>query len=773
MSSYLDFVATKFRSFEPSGFESKAGDLPSGTHCLFPFQESLVLWALRRGRAAIFADTGLGKSFMQAAWARMVFQNTGNRVLILSPLCVAPQTVAEANKLGVPITYYREPPENLETGVWITNYELLDKFADLIKRGFFDGIVLDESSILKHQDSKTRTRIIELCRDIPYKLSCTATPSPNDFMELGNQAEFLGVMSHVEMLATFFVHDGGETQKWRLKGHGKTKFWEWLSTWAAVIKKPSDLGFDDDGYSLPPLKIEEKIVVTGDFVKIAETLSERNAARRDTIEARVKEAVLQANQDKDQRIIWCNLNDESALLAEQIDGAVEVRGSHSPIEKEKRIAAFTTGAARVLVTKPSIAGFGMNWQHCHKMTFVGLNDSYEQLYQAIRRCYRFGQIHSVEVTLISADKEGAVLENIKRKEAQAIEMGDAMIAHMREFTKREVVGTSREVANYKRDTAQGKGWTLELGDCVEIASGLPDHSVDFTVFSPPFASLYTYSNSDRDMGNCSSHDAFYSHFEFLVKQLFRITKPGRLVSFHCMNLPTSKTRDGYIGIRDFRGELIRMFQRAGFIFHSEVGIWKDPVVAMQRTKALGLLWKQLKKDSSMSRQGIPDYLVTMRAPGVNLEPITHTEAEFPVSDWQHYASPFWMDIKPSNTLNGRRAREEDDERHICPLQLDLIERALFMWSNPNDLVFSPFAGIGSEGFVSLKMGRRFLGAELKESYWKVAIDNLKAIENAAPDLTIPKVAPAKFKQTDLGEEKDKVIFSSCDEQRDLFTSLQN
>ena len=269
-------------------------------------------------------------------------------------------------------------------------------------------------------------------------------------------------------------------------------------------------------------------------------------------------------------------------------------------------------------------------------------------------------------------------------------------------------------------------FALYHADCVDVVKSMPDASVDFTVFSPPFASLYTYSNSPRDMGNVRNHAEFYDHFRFLVSELLRVTVPGRLLSFHCMNLPTSKSRDGFIGIRDFRGELIRMFTDAGWIFHSEVCIWKDPVTAMQRTKAIGLLHKQLKKDSCLSRQGIPDYLVTMRKPGENPKPVTNTNDSFPVQLWQKYASPVWMDINPSDTLQYRSAREDKDERHICPLQLDVIRRALKLWSNPGDTVLSPFTGIGSEGYVALHEGRKFIGAELKESYFRQASANLAA-----------------------------------------------
>lgn len=275
-----------------------------------------------------------------------------------------------------------------------------------------------------------------------------------------------------------------------------------------------------------------------------------------------------------------------------------------------------------------------------------------------------------------------------------------------------------------------------LGDCVERIKEIESDSVGLSVFSPPFASLYTYSNSDRDMGNSKTDEEFAEHFKFLIGELYRVMMPGRLVSFHCMNLPTSKERDGFIGIKDFRGELIKMFQDVGFIYHSEVTIWKDPVTAMQRTKALGLLNKQKNKDSALSRQGIPDYLVTMRKPGQNPKPITHTNDDFPISVWQKYASPVWMDINPSNTLQYRAARENSDERHICPLQLDVIERAVKLWSNPGDVVLSPFGGIGSEGYIAVKDGREYIGIELKKSYFDLACKNLAAAVEESQTLTL-------------------------------------
>jgi len=275
------------------------------------------------------------------------------------------------------------------------------------------------------------------------------------------------------------------------------------------------------------------------------------------------------------------------------------------------------------------------------------------------------------------------------------------------------------------DQEHGEKWSIYHGDCVEILPQIPDHSIGYSIFSPPFASLYTYSNSPRDMGNVRNSAEFFEHFTWLIIQLARVMKPGRDVSFHCMLLPTSKVRDGVIGLRDFRGDLIRAFQAHGFIYHSEVCIWKDPVTAMQRTKALGLLHKTVRGNASMSRQGIPDYLVTMRAPGDPVDRVTHDSDDYPVEKWQQIASPIWTDINQNDTLQYRSAREHDDERHICPLQLEVIRRGVELWTNAGDIVLSPFAGIGSEGVVAVEMGRRFIGVELKASYYRQAAENLR------------------------------------------------
>lgn len=730
--TYKQFLSRKKRVHQSNGIT------PSEPHeLLFPFQRDITKWALRRGRACIFADCGMGKTFMQIEWARQI---PGN-VLVLAPLAVATQTINEAAKLGCFVRYCRSQDE-VRSGITITNYEMLEHFD----ASQFIGVVLDESSIIKHFDGKTRQQIISKFSETPFRLACTATPAPNDHMELGNHSEFVGAMSRTEMLSMFFVHDGSDTSKWRLKGHAETEFWKWVCSWAVMIRKPSDLGYDDGNFVLPRMILEQISVEhcnPGEFLFAmeAQTLQERIAARRESVSDRVKKCAEMVNQSNEPWIIWCNLNSESDELDAQINDAVQVQGSETLEFKSRKLNDFSNGQVRVLITKPSIAGFGMNWQHCRNVAFVGLSDSWEQYYQAVRRCWRFGQKEEVRVYVITSSAEGQVVSNIARKELEATRMAQEMVKHMHSINEANIKGTKRTSDAYLKDIAKGKNYELHLGDCIEAIKGIQDDSVGFSIFSPPFASLYTYSASDRDMGNCKDYAEFSEHFRFLSDELFRITQSGRLVSFHCMNLPTSKSHHGYIGLKDFRGDLIRCFEKSGFIFHSEVCIWKDPVTAMQRTKALGLLHKQMTKDSCMSRQGVPDYLVTMRKPGENQNPVEgeldrwigdssfQSQGRLSIDLWQRYASPVWMDINQSRTLQKTSAREDKDERHICPLQLDVIERAIELWSNPGDTVFSPFAGIGSEGYVALLNNRKFVGVELKASYWKQAASNLEYAES--------------------------------------------
>lgn len=730
---YSEFIESKKIIREDDGFDISTSEIKT---CLFNYQKDIVKWSLKKGSAAIFADTGLGKTIMQCEWARIVSEKTSLPVLIIAPLCISEQTQRESKDvLNMDIERYSKDTFSGKNGVYVTNYEQIKN----VNFQEFIGIVLDESSILKHRDSKTRMYLIDNIKDIKYRLSLTATPAPNDYMEFGSQSDFLNVMSQESMWATFFINDVKEASKWRLKKHCQEDFWAWVSSWAVIFRRPSDIGHPENDFELPELNYKNHIVDSGlnidDYLeKNGMGLLGRNRARRDTIEKRVDQCVkivtdIKGASPDEPVLIWCNLNDESSLITERLKarfmGVVEVSGQQKDDVKKDGLIGFSEGKYSILVTKPKIAGFGMNWQHCANMVFVGLNDSYEQLYQAVRRCYRFGQQRAVNANLVTADIENAVLENINLKDEKMKAMYENIIDHMSSFQSSGVVAKSSVIEG--KSTGKIKSddnFEIYNGDCIEYVSSLPDESIDYSIFSPPFASLYTYSDDDRDMGNSRSDDEFYQHFDYLIKELHRVIASGRLVSIHCMNLPTSKARHGYIGIRDFRGDIIRMMQKHGFIYASEVTVWKCPVVAMQRTKALGLLWKQIKKDSTMNRQGIPDYVMTFRKHGENKKPVAHTPEQFPVDRWQNLAQPTWQNIRQSNTLNFKHARDDRDERHICPLQLDLIERCLELWTMPNDTVLSPFTGVGSEGVVSLEMGRKFKGSELKPSYFDVAYDNL-------------------------------------------------
>jgi len=443
---YEQFLKNKEFQNVASGFGIKREELHS---TLFDFQKDIVKWALKKGKAAIFAGTGLGKTLMQLEWARQVHENTGNNVLILAPLAVASQTVREAMKIDLSVTHIRQD-KTVTDGINITNYEQLHNI-DLTNIG---AVVLDESSILKSFTSRTREEIINTFRNTDYKLACTATPAPNDHMELGNHAEFVNVMSRTEMLAMFFVHDAGQTQKWRLKGHAEDKFWEWVASWGVMITKPSDLGYDDGAYDLPPLNMQEVIVEgkanENELVPtFAQTLMERRQARRDSLNERVEKAAELVHSTDEQFLIWCDLNAESELLTKAISGAVEVKGSDSVTHKENSMLDFADGKIQRLVTKPLIAGQGLNWQSCRNMVFVGLSDSFEQVFQAIRRCWRFGQDRQVNVYIVISEQEGAVLENIKRKEKDFEIMQDGMIKFTKKINAENIKSTTVEKTDYK------------------------------------------------------------------------------------------------------------------------------------------------------------------------------------------------------------------------------------------------------------------------------------------------------------------------------------
>jgi hypothetical protein len=702
--NYNNFLKNKEKKVIKSGFKLPDEQFNQN---LFPFQKFIVDRALIAGKYAIFADTGMGKTLMQLEWGYHVSNHTEGKILLLAPLAVTEQTKEQANKFNVDISNFT-----------IINYEQLHN----ITIEDYSAIILDESSILKNESGKYRQELISRCKNIPYKLACTATPSPNDPMELGNHAEFLDIMSFNEMLAMYFIHDAGETQKWRIKGHAVSRFYEFVSTWAIMLNKPSDIGFEDDGYDLPELKMNEVQVATPTpegmlFGGLAVNATDFNLSLRETEDQRINEVIKQVEGfGNEQIIIWTKQNQEASNIDNKLKSAGydcrNVQGSDSPESKKDNLIGFAHKEYQILITKTKIASFGMNFQNCHNQIFSSVDFSFESTYQAIRRSWRFGQDREVNACLITTDRMINVLKAIKQKEHQFRNMQREMTNAVNKHLNNLITTKMENIDDVKTDD-----YHVMRGDCVQRSKEIADNSADLVIFSPPFAELYTYSSHVEDMGNSTDYEEFVKHFSFLIPELKRVLKPGRICAIHNMDLPIQKGKEGYIGLRDFSGMLIKMFTDNGFIYHSRVTIWKDPVIEMQRTKALGLLHKQVKKDSSMVRVGIPDYVLFFRNEGDNEVPITNTN--IPVDLWQKIASPVWYDINYSRTLNYRSARDGNDEKHICPLQLDTIERIILLYTNKGETVFSPFGGIGSEGYQALKMGRKSISIELKASYFDV------------------------------------------------------
>ena len=739
---YSQFIDSKRLVDIDSGFDIDESFLNPK---LFPFQKAIVRWALGKGRAAIFADCGLGKTCCQLEWAYQVNQRTGGNILILAPLAVSHQTRREGEKFGIPVHICRHQ-DDMQPGINITNYEMLKNFSP----NRIEGLVLDESSVLKNMyGGEFRKSVTDFAIQIPYRLACTATPAPNDTMEIVNHSDFLGIMSAKEVLALFFTQDfASESHRWRLKGHATQPFWQWLSSWAIAMRMPSDLGFDNNGFVLPPLNINQHTIETDPsrtgtlFAMETKTLDEQRRTRRETLEERVTKVAELVKTDPSQWLIWCDLNIESELAKKTIPGAIEIKGSDSVEHKEKSILGFSDGDIRVLITKPSIAGFGINWQGCHNVVFLGLSHSYEKYYQAIRRCWRFGQEHPVNVHIVTADTDGAVMQNIQRKDAEARNMFEQLVASAGQAS---LFKTQRDEVEYTTDVEQGQNWTAYLGDSVETVDKIESDSVGMIVYSPPFPGMYVYSNTPRDMGNVSGMDEMIEHYKFLIgkDKMLRILQPGRSCLVHLTQGISFKGVDGVAGIKDFRGSVIQAHQEAGWIYYGEVVIDKDPQIKAIRTKDRGLLFKTLSTDSSHMRMALPDYILQFKKPGDNATPIKAGDRDnkgtgwITNDEWIEWAAPVWYrkskhypgGIRETDVLNVAIARENEDERHLCPLQLGVIERCVKLWSNPGDTIYSPFMGIGSEGYKSILLGRKFIGGELKRAYFDVAVRNLREAEN--------------------------------------------
>lgn len=725
--TYEEFIQSKIKSVIKSGFDIDEKLLNKN---LFDFQKFIVKRALHNGKYAIFADCGLGKTLMQLEWANQVNKHTGKQVLILCPLAVAGQTIKEGQKFGINVVKYdRVSP------IQISNYEQLDN----IDCSSFSGIVLDESSILKNFTGVYKNLIINKFEYTPYKLACTATPAPNDLNEIGNHSEFLNVMDANDMRMRWFIRDEG-MNIYRLKGHAENDFYGWISSWSSVLRSPSDIGFNQGEYNLPELNYFEKMIITDVknngklFNDTSVNATEFNKELRLTLLKRIESAAEIVNKSNESFIVWINQNEEEEKLLSLIPDAKAVRGDEKPEIKEKKLLGFANNEFRVLITKKKIAQFGLNYQHCHNQIFAALDFSFEGLYQAIRRSYRFGQKNKVNIYLITTDTMTNVIETIYKKQYQFNEMMTKITQQVNsiEFGLK----SDYDKRHYKCDK-----YEIFNGDSCDIIKEIESNSIDLSVFSPPFSTLFTYSDNIRDMGNCVSDDEFFKQTDFLLSELYRIIKPGRLVCVHTKDLARYKNSSGFSGMWDFTGEYHRAMERAGFKYHSKVTIWIDPVLEMQRTKTQRLLYKQVTSDSTYTGIGMPEYVTIFRKwEGDESEwtPVTNkTKENFDLNTWQKWASPVWMDIKRTNVLNNYKgAKDYKDEKHICPLQLDIIERCIALWSNKNEKIFTPFMGIGSEVYQAVLMERIGIGIELKESYFDLAKRNLSTLIDQKRQLSL-------------------------------------
>jgi DNA modification methylase len=715
---YKEFLNKKNKEVIKSGFQIERSELNKN---LFDFQKDIVSKALEMGRFCIFADCGLGKTLMQLEWANQVSIKENKPVLILAPLAVVQQTIQEGAKFG--IWCKKLESSVFGQGVYITNYEQIDNF----NMDEFIGVAIDEASILKNYSGALKQKILKRFFHTKYKTCWTATPSPNDHIELGNLSEFCGVLSSRKMVSEFFINDAFAKDelltksKWRLKAHAEKMFWQWVGKWAIAVAKPSDLGYSDEGYKLPNLKFHEVQVETKKqdngklFNDNTVTATSFYKQLSQTLEERCQKVCEIVNNSNENHIIWVKTDEDGDEITKRIEGAKQVKGSDKVEKKEALLNGFAKNEFRVLVTKAKIAQFGLNYQNCSNQVFMSYDFSFESLYQAVRRSYRFGQKNEVNVHLISLDTMENVNSTLTRKQNQFKEMQHNMVNKMKEQKEVQTTGLrTHETDLYK----------LINGDCVEAMQTLEENSIDYSFFSPPFSDLYMYSSDTRDLSNSKDYEQFFQHFEYVCINLFRILKEGRLVSMHLTQLSTTISKDGFVSIVDFRGDIIRMMQSLGFYFHAEVAIRKDPKTIAQRTKAQSLLHGTTKKDSTKVRMAFPDYILTFKKPGENLEPITHDGAGVPFELWCKIAEPIWMEVDEKKVLSVRDVNKGSDEKHMTPTQLQPIEWLYMLYTNKGDTVFSPFSGIGSEGYQAVKMNRKFIGAELKENYFETSIKNL-------------------------------------------------
>lgn len=763
--AYDDLINSKLRGAPLAGMR----DLPALSSHLRAYQADVTNFGLAAGRWGCFLDTGLGKTLVELEWSEHARNASNGRALILTPLAVAQQIRREGERFGYPVRVIREQGDAGD-GINICNYDRLH----LLDPAAFGAVVLDESSILKDFQGKTFKALLAAFAGHRWKMLASATPAPNDHTELGQSVEWLGIMPASEMLMRWFTVDHGQTTKYRLRGHGEESFWDFVATWARMASHPRDLGHPEEGFDLPPLNVVRHSVTgaadaAGLFGPSLSATSIHDIKRQTASGRADVVAGIVAAADGRSWSVWCDTDYEQDAVTAALRSVIgperilDVRGGLAPERKESLLERFAASDEPcVMVTKPSIAGWGLNWQHCSDTVFTGRSYSYEKWYQAVRRHWRYGQDRVVNVHLVIAEGEEIIGRALDRKARDHERMQTQMAAAMgRLASGAEPLLLKPYRAEYSGRVpgwlpaqervacladSHGERYALYNGDCVNIMRQLPDASVDLSVYSPPFAGIFVYSDSAADMGNCASDEDFLRQYRFAAEELYRVTRPGRLAAVHCKDLRNLAGVTGRSGLRDFPGKLIAAHEASGWEFHSRITIWRCPVKQQATSKGSRLNYKDLMRDATFSMVGLPEYLLVFRRwPDNEAEegmvvPVAHRPETFPLSQWQEWASPVWGTgdgvadatlIPPAVVWGyppaGDEMDETDvlgsekglrDEKHICPLPLDITRRVVRMWSNPGETVLSPYAGIGSEGKVSLEEGRRFIGAELKAGYFK-------------------------------------------------------
>jgi len=729
---------------DPGTFSNRDDSRPERPH-LHEHQRFAVAFCQHRERAALFMECGLGKTSVALAWAERV----GGRALVCAPLAAVPEFLNERDKFFPDLAVIHVPTGDVDdwlrsgTGIGLVSHHAFTRERDLSNLSAF---VLDESSILKSGEGAIARALTESVEPVQSRLALSATPAPNDPTEYATHATFLGyVRSDAEFRARFFVRDG---KFWRLKGHAQEEFPLWMSRFAIWMSDPGAYGFERRG--LPPEDYRMEYVdlpPPGDAPDVARDLfgqpegmdmSERARMRRSLYQdpARTERAVALARGYR--TLIWTKLNDHADRLESALKDAgvavAQIAGRTDEEERVRIVRAFKAGEVDCIVSKASVIGHGVNLQEAQRMIFAGYDESYEKLHQAIRRAHRQGRQDSLEVYILRAPEERPVVRSLERKAGR---WADDASRQQKLFAKAlesdvHAYRTGEPMAEWSEESetlkpVDGDHYRLIHGDCIKIMDDMEAESVDLSVFSPPFASLFTYSSERADMGNCrdGGNEEFNIHFAHFARRLFRVMKRGRVVGLHLAQLVAFRSRHGRKGIRDFRGKVIEVMEGAGFHYYGEFVIPKNPQAVAIRTKSERLQFSQLKRDSLESSPALNDYVLEFRRPGKQAEPV---KTDISNEEWIRWASGVWGDIDETDVLSYRQARGENDERHICPLQLPVIERCVRLWSNPGEVVFSPFAGVGSEVYTAIKQRRYGLGVELKAEYFLQAVRHAELAE---------------------------------------------